>query len=228
MNLLINKVAIQVNPTIYLKDPASSELGRKIVSESINLIYKLGYEEFTFKKLSVKIKSTEASIYRYFESKHKLLLYLSSWYWAWTEYKLVFAISNIKSPITKLEKAIQLITEDNHDEEEFGFVNKSKLSQIIVNESSKIYLNKNVDEENKKGHFAAYKQLVARLSEIVSEISPKYKYPNMLMSTVIEGAHLQHFYCKHLPGLTNASTDKNHITKFYTDLVLKAIKTTKK
>lgn len=40
------------------------------------MIYKTGYEAFTFKKLAEDIGTTEAGIYRYFENKYKLLVYL--------------------------------------------------------------------------------------------------------------------------------------------------------
>jgi AcrR family transcriptional regulator len=90
MNNLLLSLKIQVNDKIYVKDPETSSLGRKIIQESINLIYEIGFENFTFKKLGERIGSNESSIYRYFESKHKLLVYLSSWYWSWIEYKMVF------------------------------------------------------------------------------------------------------------------------------------------
>ena len=73
MNTLLSNFKISVNPDIYLKDPESSELGRKIINHSIALIDELGFEQFTFKKLGVRIASNESSIYRYFENKHMLL-----------------------------------------------------------------------------------------------------------------------------------------------------------
>ena len=105
---LLSKISIQVNDKIYLKDPRSSDLGRKILNSGIDMIEELGFEGFTFRKLAKEIISTEASIYRYFESKHKLLLYLSSWYWSWTGYKLVFGLANIESPNDRLKKSILL------------------------------------------------------------------------------------------------------------------------
>ncbi len=79
MNNLLLSLKIQVNDKIYVKDPETSSLGRKIIQESILLIDEIGFENFTFKKLGERIGSNESSIYRYFESKHKLLVYLSSW-----------------------------------------------------------------------------------------------------------------------------------------------------
>ena len=95
MHNLLSNIKISVPENIYIKDPESSELGKRIVKHSILLINDIGFDAFTFKKLGEKIGSNESSIYRYFESKHKLLLYLSSWYWAWIEYQLVFETHSI-------------------------------------------------------------------------------------------------------------------------------------
>ena len=94
---------IIINPDLYTKNPESSVLGQKIVSKSIEMIDALGFEDFTFKKLGLEIGSNESSVYRYFESKHALLVYLINWYWSWIEYKLVFS-STVKSPIFTLPK----------------------------------------------------------------------------------------------------------------------------
>ena len=67
------RLQIEINPELYLKNPNSSELGRKIVAKSIELIDKMGFEGFTFKKLGIAINSPESSIYRYFDSKHAYL-----------------------------------------------------------------------------------------------------------------------------------------------------------
>ena len=104
------KIQISINDVVFLKNPESSKLGKKILQESIDLIYKLGFDGFTFGKLAKQIGSPEASIYRYFESKHKLLLYLSSWYWTWLEYKVVFATVNVQDAKEQLARAIEVIS----------------------------------------------------------------------------------------------------------------------
>ena len=220
---LLSKVSIQVNDNIFLKNPESSELGRRIISGSIDLIDEMGFEVFTFRKLGQQINSTEASIYRYFENKHKLLLYLTSWYWGWLEYHLVFRTANIHSPYERLKKAIATLTEQLTDDNSFTHINKVKLYHILISESSKAYLTKAVDVENKEGFFTGYKKLVARVSEIILEINPDYKYPHMLVSTVIEGAHHQRYFAKHLPKLTDVVKGEDSITEFYKNIVLKAI-----
>ena len=75
MDRLLQSIKIEINQNIYLKDPQSSDLGKKIIEHSIIMIQELGFENFTFKKLGVQISSNESSIYRYFENKHKLHAY---------------------------------------------------------------------------------------------------------------------------------------------------------
>ncbi|MCH2226100.1 MAG: TetR/AcrR family transcriptional regulator, partial [Crocinitomicaceae bacterium] len=120
MKELLSNIEICVNSSIYLKDPASSQLGKKIIQGSIKLIYDIGFEGFTFRKLAKAISSTEASVYRYFESKHKLLVYLTSWYWSWLEYKLVFSIANVENPIIRLERAIHIVTKQVEEDGNFA------------------------------------------------------------------------------------------------------------
>jgi len=93
----------------------------------------------------------------------------------------------------------------------------------VIAESSKVYLTKNVDMDNSEGFYAGYTQLVNRVSEIVSEVNPMYKYPHMLVSTVIEGAHYQRFFAAHIPRLTDQLRGEDSTTSFFTDLVFNAI-----
>ncbi len=216
---------IMISPELYTKNPDSSDLGKKIVSKSISMIDDLGFENFTFKKLGIEIGSNESSIYRYFESKHALLIYLINWYWSWIEYKIVFATLNINSPIEKLEKAIKILTEEVVEDNSFSYINEVILTKIIISESSKAYHTKEVDKENEKGFYKTYKNVVERVSSIVLEINSTFEYPHMLVSTVIEGAHHQRYFSKHLPSLTDFEEGKNNIACFYNDLVFKLIKT---
>lgn len=223
MSGIISNVNIIVSDKIFLKNPESSLLGRKIISGSIDLIDEVGFECFTFRKLALKIESTEASVYRYFENKQRLLLYLSCWYWGWLEYRLVFRLANIESAVERLNRAIHLFAEKVEEDGSFEHVNEVKLNRIVISESSKAYMNKLVDEENKIGAFAAYKQLVERVSKLVLEVKPDYKYPHMLISAVIEDAHQQRFFAEHLPKLTDSIKGEDSIVEFHKDLVFKAL-----
>lgn len=224
MQSLLSNLSIQVNEKIYLKNPESSDLGKKILEGGIDLLDEVGFDALTFNKLARKIGTTEASIYRYFENKHKFLLFLTSWYWGWTEYRLVFALANIHSARARLERAIILVTEEIKMKGECPYINEEKLYQIVISESSKAYLTRDVDQENKEGVFSAYKRLVDRISEIIREINPAYPFPHMLVSTVIEGAHHQRYFARHLPRLTDEIKGKDAVSTFYRDLVLKCIR----
>ncbi|PCI34090.1 MAG: TetR family transcriptional regulator [Flavobacteriaceae bacterium] len=217
-------IQIEIGPELYSKNPDSSPLGQKIISKSIELIHEIGFENFTFRKLGKLINSNESSIYRYFENKHTLLVYLTSWYWSWIEYRLVFATTNIASPNERLKKSILILTQQVKEDNSFGYINEVLLGEIIFSESIKAYHTKNVDEENKRGCFKAYIGVVQRVSSIVLEIKPTYKYPHMLISTVIEGAHQQNYFAEHLPKLTDISKDSDAISVFYTEMVFNFLK----
>jgi len=219
-NLSIN---ININENLYSKNPNSSELGHKIISKSIEMIDEIGFESFTFKKLGLQIGSNESSVYRYFESKHMLLLYLISWYWSWVEYRLVFTITNIESSKEKLKQAVFLLTKKVTKDHAFSYINETTLHKIIIAESAKGYHTKDVEVENEKGYFKAHKNVVKRVSDIVLENNPAYPFPHMLISTIIEGAHHQHYFAEHLPALTDKAQEDSTIVDFYTHLVLNAI-----
>lgn len=224
MEDLLSNLKIVVNEGLFQIEPSTSKIGKKIVLNSVDMIAELGFEKFTFKKLGEVIGSPEASIYRYFKSKNQLLSYLVSWYWAWMEYQLVFETKNIVSPNIRLEKSIALVLSNTTDNFSVEGIDLKKLHQIIISESIKSYLTKDVDIANKEGAFQNYKQFVERISKIIIEINPGYKYPQMLLTTIIEGAHLQVFFGEHLPRLTNRQKSASYITKFYTNLVQQSIK----
>jgi len=223
MENLLPNLKVKVSEGLFQIDPFTSKLGRKIILNSVDLITDLGFEKFTFKKLGESIGSPEASIYRYFKSKNQLLCYLISWYWGWMECRLILEIANINSPLVRLEKSIALVLSNANENLLIENVEVYKLHQITISESIKTYLNKDVDTSNKEGAFLNYKQFVERVSKIINEINPDYKYPQMLLTTIFEGAHLQVFFGEHLPRLTNKQDTPDYITQFYINLALQSI-----
>ncbi|MDB4292071.1 TetR/AcrR family transcriptional regulator [Maribacter sp.] len=223
MEQLLQSVKIGINEKIYVKDPESSDLGKRIVEQSILMINEMGFENFTFKKLGSEIGSNESSIYRYFENKHKLLLYLTSWYWGWLEYQLVFATNSIADPKVKLEKAIEIVTKTTVEDSAFSHINEVLLSKIVINEYSKSYLTKEVDTENKEGYFVIYKRLVTRISKMIQEVNGEYTYPSSLASTILEGSLHQHFLKDHFSSLTDCHKD-NDPTQYFLHLVFTSLK----
>jgi AcrR family transcriptional regulator len=223
MENLFKNIKIQVNNKIYLKDPETSALGKKIIENSILLINEIGFEEFTFKKLGDLIGSNESSIYRYFESKHKLLVYLSSWYWSWIEYRLVFATNNIVDPNEKLRKAITIVTEKIIDDAATAHINESILNKIIIAEFTKAFHTKEVDKENKEDFFQIYKSVINRIVVMINNVNPDYPYAKSLVSNLVEGALHQHFLQDHLKTITNCNENISP-TDFYLNLVENTIR----
>lgn len=220
------QLQISINEELYLRNPESSELGKKIIQHSIQLIYKNGLEAFTFKKLAEEIGTTEAGIYRYFENKHRLLLYLTSWYWGWLEFQISFQTNNIKDPITRLKRVIKLLASSVEDDENTSYVDEVLLHHIVISEGSKAYLTKHVAQDNQHQFFRPYKDLCAVVGNIILECNPKYKYPRSLASTLIEMAHYQNFFMHNLPALTDFGKKKEEagIVAFLNDLVFSSLK----
>ena len=220
------QLQIKMNEALFLRSPESSELGKKIIKHSIELIYKNGFEAFTFKKLAEDIGTTEAGIYRYFENKHKLLVYLTSWYWGWLEFQIRFHTNNIKDPAVRLKKIIKILATAVENDEQTSYLDESLLHQIIITEGSKAYLTKQVGEDNKQKFFQPYKDLCGVIGNIILECNQKYKYPKSLASTIIEMAHFQNFFMHNLPSLTDFGNSKEEtaIISFLNDLVFSSIK----
>lgn len=212
-NLLYN-IKIQLNEDLYIKDPESSALGTLLVSKGIQLIKDIGFEEFTFKKLATLIESTESSIYRYFENKHKFLLYLSTLYWSYMEYRLVMATNSIENHEKKLLRAIEIVTGTPHHTDVEMLVDHMALREIVISEFTKAYHSKSVDDENKKGFFKVYKRLVLRLTEMIQQVDATYEFPKSLASCIVEGTLHQHYLALHFQSITDCDDEKNTIAFF--------------
>ena len=207
-------ISIQVSATLYLKDPTSSEIGLKILTEGIQLMQALGFEAFTFKKLAQNIHSTETTIYRYFENKHYFLLYLINWYWGIISYRLLLATANVTDTRQQLTNSIEVIT-GLPDARQPGYMEEEmQLKQIVIQESGKALHTKMVDDENQNGIYVNYKSIVSSVADLVKTIDPSFPYPEMLISNLIENANHQRFFSVHLPRLTNTSPEQDAVVAF--------------
>lgn len=210
------QIRIQAGEGLALRDPEDTNLGRNIVRHGLVLMHQLGFEHFTFKKLAEGINTTEASIYRYFENKHRLLLYILTWYWNFLEYLVVYSLHNLHDPEQKIKKVIELLVNELPEEFDQSGIDKNALYQIVIAESSKVYLTREVEEINKNQLFKPYKDLCSRIADLFQEYNPSYPYPHSLASTVVEAAHFQHFFMKNLPRLTDFGGEKNvHSIEIY-------------
>lgn len=221
---LLSSIKIELNPHLFQKDPESSELGRKILSKSLQMIDEMGLESFTFGKLAKALCTTESSIYRYFESKHKLLLYFYNWYWSWIDLQLAFNTHNLTDPKTKLRKAIEVICKPTSEDKKQHTLNFDQLVNIVISESSKAYLTKDVDTENKFGLFLTFKKVSRRLAEIMEEIKPGFDYGNTLASTSIVGILHQQYFAMHMPSLSDYQSDTDELSTIFYHIILNNLK----
>lgn len=203
------EIKISLNEGIYLKDPQDSPLGRNIIKHSILLIDAVGFEAFNFKKLAQEIGSTEASVYRYFENKHAVLIYLVSWYWQWVAYLIRMNTMNIDDPKRKLEIIINSFVSASVDNPSTEYIDENKLHSVVIAEGIKAYRTKEVDEENGKGFFKNYKQLITMVAEVILEINPEFEYPYSLASNLFEMSNNHIYFAKHLPRLTDIKVEEN-------------------
>lgn len=203
------EIKISLNEGLYLKDPQDSVLGRNIIKHSILLLSDVGFESFNFKKLSQEIGSTEASVYRYFENKHLVLIYLVSWYWEWVAYLIRINTLNIDDPKRKLEIIINSFVSASLDNPSIDYVDEGQLHSVIIAEGIKAYRTKGVDEENGKGFFRNYKQLIATVAGVISEINPTFNYPYAMASNLFEMSNNHIYFARHLPRLTDIQVEEN-------------------
>lgn len=217
---------IKMNEKLFIRNPEETELGKKIIQQSIVLIHKIGFEAFTFKKLAKEIDTTEAGVYRYFENKHRLLIYIIDWYWCWLEYRLVFQTNNIKNPEIRIKMAIKLLSTKVEEDHTINYINEKLLNEIVMSEGAKSFLTKHVTEDNKNRLFKPYKDLCARIAGFIKEYNPKYKFAHSLATTMIEVVHSQKYYMQNLPALTDFGKEKDEkkLVLFMENLIFASIK----
>jgi AcrR family transcriptional regulator len=203
-------VHVRMNERLFLRDPEGSELGRRIVRQGILLFDEIGFEDATFRKLADRIGTKEASIYRYFENKHRLLMYLVAWYWQWLDFQLVFQTNNLADPREKLERLLRLLLLIDVDDSLSDDINVRALHNIVIHEASKAYLTHHVTEDNRQQLFKPYKDLCRRIADIILAYRPDYPYARSRASSIVETAHYQTFFMQNLPSLTDFGATETH------------------
>lgn len=198
----MGQLSIKLPGLLYKRDPQSTPLGQRILKKGVELMDSLGYEHFTFKKLATEVQSTEPSIYRYFDNKHKFLHYLAAWYWSWLEYRLDLATGNLLSAEEKLRVAIRVLVEEKKDDPVFQPVNGEALFRIIGSELEKTFLTKWVDKDYRAGYFEGISAITEKLSALIHEANPAYEFPRSLASTILLEATMDPYLLEHVPSLS--------------------------
>jgi AcrR family transcriptional regulator len=186
-----------------LKDPRQTKLGISIVKNGVNMIAELGFEEMNFKKLGNVIGSPEASIYRYFENKHKFLLYIVAMYWGMIDQNCHKIIQSPNGQEDKLFSIVELLC--SSPDILFGnvVISGEAIYSVVIGESVKTFMTKHVDTDNNHGAFLTLKSTTSHISKLLTEYSPHYPFPKALASTIIEMSIYQRYFSEHLPSMTD-------------------------
>jgi AcrR family transcriptional regulator len=210
------QIKITLNNELFIRDPEQTKLGQEMVSQSIILIHKLGFEKFTFKKLAEEINSNEQSIYRYFNNKHQLLRYLISWYWAWIEYQIDLKINYINEPLEKLKAVIRVLSDSAKNDPNFEHIDQSVLAHIVIKTSPISYITEELTKEERDSILQSFKSLCNKIAEIIKSCSPRYTTPNALATTMIRMTREQIFFSKYFSDLTELDSTPEDTSEIYT------------
>jgi AcrR family transcriptional regulator len=192
-----------------IKDPRQTELGRSILYHGINMISEVGFEDFTFKKLGNAIGSPEASIYRYFENKHKFLLYVNALYWGMIDVRCQDIMHADISQIEKAQTIIDILCNPPNIHVSEIILEGELMYRIVMSESVKTFMTKQVDNDNHHGAFKTLKSVNRHLSFVIASLNPHCLYPKALASTIIEISLFQRYFSEHLPSMTDIGSRKS-------------------
>ena len=200
-------VRVPIHTTLYLKDPRGTALGQRIVAQGTLMIDEVGIEEFTFRKLGKRIGSPEASIYRYFSSKHQLLVYLLNYFWEWMSVRIDLNTLNVRDARERLHIALRVLVDVSHRNAALDLLDEDALHRIVLTEGPKGYHSKTVDAENDQGFFHAYKRLCEKLADLLTGVDPNFPYPRTVATMLLETANNALYFTDHLPRLSDIPTD---------------------
>lgn len=223
MNKILAHINFEMAECLSSKNPIGSEIGQEILRKSSQLIVRDGIDLFTFKKLAIEIGSTESTIYRYFENKHQLLLYLTSWYWNLLEVKLAFITSNLHNPVERMDIALHFLSAPINELSATSFLDENVLHQIVIRDSTKSINALGMTVKKNTEYLEAYINLVKRLSEIIHKVNSKYKFPSALAISLIETSHHQAHLQGILPGVSDLDVNPKNVYKFLQQLAFTAL-----
>jgi AcrR family transcriptional regulator len=211
---------IKLNDNLYIKDPEETDLGKQIINKSIDIIYNIGFDKFTFKKLALSIKSNEPSIYRYFENKQQLLSYIHSWYWSWVEFNIDNNLRNINPSKEKLKIIIKTLSNSSKYDDNFKHIDEEKLSKIVIRDYQGIFIS---DDNEKYNTFESFDSLCKKISSIIIEIAPNYDSPNALAISLIKLVYEQMFFFINHSDITEIK-DINQLNNFIENILFSSLK----
>lgn len=221
----MSKYSFSLSSDLYLKDPLSSDKGKAILRESAPLIVQMGLEAFTAKKLAESADITEATVYKYFANKQKLLQYYFQLYWTWLEQQIKVFTAVEEDPYLRLIRSVRILSEMPAVAADPGQVSKEVLRQLVVQEGAKAYHHIKVDADNDMKLFAPYKSVTKLLAEMILAVDKEQPYPYSTATTLLEMSHSLEFYRDHLPSLTDFPRDQDQakLTGFLVHIVNRSL-----
>ncbi len=223
-------IKFSLSKKLYVRDPQETKYGKRLLRHSIILMDQLGLEQFTFKKLASEMKSTEASIYRYFENKYKMLSYLGCWYWEWVHYLIDIHTLNIKDPKHRLQLTIHQLIHASNESVMTEYINENALHRLLIREGVKVIHFQDVDQAKEQGLFKSKINLIEKVSDTLLQLNPDFAYHRTLASTIIDMVDNQIYYAHHLPQLSSLSSSENtleHLEQIVNDLTFSTLASSK-
>lgn len=189
MEELLKSIHLRVNEKIYLSDPTSSDLGKRILKHGSKIICQEGLDSFNFKKLSKEISSTEAAIYRYFENKNKLLLFYFSWYWKWIEYNMVFRTQNLATPEERMQVVLEILTNPPQVKNYFEYIDGAHVFELMGKDGIRVLLSA-PQTDDEKDMVRSFRSVCERFAQVIEGCDKGYKYPVQLAATILITSHM--------------------------------------
>lgn len=205
----MTKYSFSLSSDLYLRDPLSSDKGKDLLRHGAPLIIEMGLEAFTARKLAEAAGVTEATVYKYFSNKQKLLQYYFQLYWTWLEQQIKVFTAVEDDPKQRLIKAVKLLAEMPPVAADPGLVSKEVLRNLVVVEGVKAFHHAQVDADNALKLYAPFKSVAALLAGMIKTVDPQQPYPYSLATTLLEMSHSLEFYRDHLPSLTDFPNDQD-------------------
>lgn len=190
---------VSLPSSMSLRDPEGSELGRRIVAASIQLLDSIGFEEFTFRKLGGEIGSPEASVYRYFSDKAMLVRYLEAWYWTWLDFRFRQRSRTLIDSRQRLDAALLVLAESGSYDPTFFHIDEAALHRVVVREARKAYGLEKARGAKKTKKLPPMSIFHESLAQVIAEYSPGYKYPRALALGIITSLHAYMFFGANSP-----------------------------
>ncbi len=210
---------LEPDASLSLRD-TGSPMGLRILAEGLELMNELGLEAFTFKKLAERIGCTEVTVYHYFANKQRLLQYYFQLYWLWLDTHCRQEGRSLKDPLERIHGDIRALCGIWPKEAMAAQLDPAVLRDLVINEGSKSFLHKNVDEDNRLKLFKPYKDLCAHIAGELKACSPRMRSARSFATTLVEMSHSLEFAMHHLPSLTELGVkrDRRKLADFLVDM----------